>query len=546
MFASIANRAKQFLSLKLVTLAIITLAIANRIIQLIFLFNIRADRVQQMLATQNFVSGRGISIAEVFPDNLSEIIYEPLIKWPPGYSLLLAPFYALFNHNYIAAGLALDILAAIILIFVSRGILRVLNTPIHLVNIYTLLTSFFVYSFYVKTSSDAIAITAFIIAFYFTLMLLKSNQHWAKQTVGITISLLICASIKYLFLPVVFVIPLFLVTKGLADKNVFIKKAGIFSFLVLAIILAGLLAYQKFISGSATYITSQGRGLFINHILAAFPFIPASFIKLDTLGLMFSRQPWVEVVAFRIYQGIQLLFIVFVLIWILLTITRNRFKDLSLTDSFFYLAFFVSLAITLVLLILSITVAKEETEQGGFWTYLEEPRYYGLPNVLAQLGVFVFYQYSRNRSPRFFKYVFYFMILLLLPEFFRGALFELRRLIYFGKEQYSWQVELQIQKYASEVIRKELQKRPDELVVVTGSSDYMNNRISLYSHIPILIDVGKINDLATVNTKKSILLLIALRDDALPVFQQFLSMKERDFAGHFNIYSFYTVHVSPH
>ena len=69
-----------------------------------------------MLATQNLVYGHGISTAHVFSSDLSQIIYEPLIKWPPGYSLLLAPFYILFNHNYIAAGLALDILAAIALI----------------------------------------------------------------------------------------------------------------------------------------------------------------------------------------------------------------------------------------------------------------------------------------------------------------------------------------------------------------------------------------------------------------------------------------------
>ena len=377
-------------------------------------------------------------------------------------------------------------------------------------------------------------------------MLLKTREHWIKPTVVIITFLFICASTKYLFIPVVFVIPLFLLTKSFADRNSEIKKAGIFSFLALAFTLAALLAYQNYKRLSRP-VTSTGRGFFANHLLAAFPFMPASFLKVDTIGLIFPLQPWVQVMVFRIYQAIHVLFIVFALTWAFLIITRKRFRNLSLTDSFFYLSLLISLAITLTLMILSITVAKEETEQGGFWTYLEEPRYYGLSNILIHLGVFVFYQYYRRRHSSLFKCVFYFFVLLLLPEFFRGALFEIRRLINLGKEQYSWQVEYQIQKYAAEIIKKELQKQPEENIVVAGSSPYMNEEShQLYSHTPILNNIYKINDLATVNTKKNVLLLVILRDDAFHDFQPFLSMKEKEFAGHFNIFSFYTVNVSPH
>ena len=544
MVAPAINKIKLFLSLKVVTTLIVILAIGSRIIQLISLFNIRADRVQQMLATQNFVSGHGISTAWVFPGKLSQVIYEPLIKWPPGYSLLLAPFYLIFNKDYLLAGLALDIVAAVMLIFVSRAILKILDIPIFLVNLYTFLTTFFIYSFYSKPSSDAIAITFFVGAFYFTLLLLKSGTHWVKKTGGIIFLLFMCASIKYLFIPVVFVIPLFLVWKGIADKRLEVKKAGIYSLLILAFSLAALLAYQKLISGSATYIASPERGLFLPHLLAAFPFIPASFIKLDTIGLIFT--PWIEHLVFRFFQCLHLLLLFFCLFWVFQVLVKKKIKQLSLADSFFFLAFFTSLTITIVLIILSVSVAREVTEQGGFWTYVEEPRYYGLPCVLIHLGVFVFYQNYQRSSSRYFKIIFFALIIFLLPEFFRGVYFESRRIMNFKKEKYSWQMELEVQKFADEIIKKALQKQPAENIIVAGSSTYINNRVSLYSHIPILKDVYKINDLATLNTKKKVLILIILREDALPDFQRFISMKEKEIAGHINIFSFYTVYVSPH
>ena len=209
MMTSSLNKTKAFLSDKKVTFAIIAFAIAVRIIQLIFFYNIRVDGMYQVMAMQNFVDGHGVSLSKVLSSDLSTPVYEPLINWPPGYSLLLSPFYILFNHNYIAAGLALDILAAITLIFICRRILKLLETPLYLVNIFTLLTGFFIYYFYFIASSDAIAITFFLMAVYFTLVLLNKGRRSAKTTAAIIISLFLCGFIKYLFIPVVFIIPVF-------------------------------------------------------------------------------------------------------------------------------------------------------------------------------------------------------------------------------------------------------------------------------------------------------------------------------------------------
>ncbi|HEU4904381.1 MAG TPA: hypothetical protein VFT06_16355, partial [Flavisolibacter sp.] len=96
-FLSLADK---LLSSPAASLLVVLTAIAGRCIQLVFFYNIRVDASYQLMATDNFLHGHGISTGQVLANNLAETIYTPLTQWPPGYSLLLAPFYALFQHRY--------------------------------------------------------------------------------------------------------------------------------------------------------------------------------------------------------------------------------------------------------------------------------------------------------------------------------------------------------------------------------------------------------------------------------------------------------------
>jgi 4-amino-4-deoxy-L-arabinose transferase-like glycosyltransferase len=153
------------------------------------------------------------------------------------------------------------------------------HIPLYLVNLFTLLTGFFIYFFYFINSSDAVAITFFLLAIYFTLLLLKKEKFSPKLAIALTISLFLCGFTKYLFIPVVFIIPAFLFLKGRADKNKVIKKTSVISFILLLVSLAGILAWQKISSGSAVYISEPARGFYPENLMAIHPAIPASFIS---------------------------------------------------------------------------------------------------------------------------------------------------------------------------------------------------------------------------------------------------------------------------
>ena len=528
-----------------ITVVIIFLTVTARIIQLIFFFNIYEDHAFQVSAMKNFINGHGISLSYVTANNLSTTIYEPLIKWPPGYTLLLSPFYIFFNHNYIITGLAVDILFAITLIFITRKILFLLDIPLFLVNIFTLITSFFVYFFYFFASTDAITITILLIAIYQTLLLIKTNRQWVKRMLFISLSLFACGFLKYLFIPIIFIIPLFLIVKGFADQNINLKKTGIFSFVLLVISIGVMLAYQKFISGTVGYISAPGRGYFPENLVGAYPFIPASFIKPDTFGLFFSQPQKATEWVYKIFQWLHLISLPIISIFVIIKLVKGRFRNISAIDSFFYIAFFLSLSITVLLGYLSFTVAKEDWDFGVFWTYIEEPRYYGLPNVLIHLSIFLCFHYYRAKPNRKLKIVLVFFIACLLPEAFRGIVFDLNRLTRFGKEEYSWQYEDRFQKYADSIINQAKEKYATRDVVVSGSPNYLN-RVFLYSGATLLDDPQKINNLATLNTKEAVLLLVSIHEKDFSHFQPFLSVKGNDVAGKFDDFYFYTVYVQPH
>ncbi|HEX7903004.1 MAG TPA: hypothetical protein VF487_03915 [Chitinophagaceae bacterium] len=244
----------------------------------------------------------------------------------------------------------------------------------------------------------------------------------------------------------------------------------------------------------------------------------------------------------RIFQVIHLFTFFIIFLYGLWLVYKNRFKKLSATSTFFYLSFFVSLSITLLLMMLSVRVAKED----GWWTYVQEPRYYGLIILLIQLSFFIIYQYDSGRFKKYTRYIFIIFLVLMLPDMFRGITFSAKRIVHYKKEEYSWQTELKIQQYADSIIKKEKIKYSVAHAVLTGSSDYMNNRVCLYSHIPQMDSLDKINNLSSLNTKTPILLLVMLRQDVLPAFQAFLNQTEKEVAGNFYGFYFYTVYVKPH
>lgn len=483
---------------------------------------------------------------KVLPGDLSKIVYEPLTNWPPGYSAILAPFYILFDGNYLFAGLTLNIICSVVLIIVTRLILLLLDVPLYITNIHTLIAGFFIYHFYFISSSDAVMATFFTLALYYTILLLKNNQHWKRKTSVIILCLFICGFIKFLFIPVVFIIPVYLIWKGYIEKQFSIKKSGIFSFLILTILFGGLLIYQNNLSGSVAYISEPGRGFFPEHLLEAYPFIPGSFLRTETISTIIPDNLTLLSVIFIISQWIHLVLLLLFGIFILKRVISHRSKRTSPESDFFYLAFFVSLAITFILAFLSVRIEKEVWDSGITWTYIEEQRYYAVSFIMIHIGFFVAYWHYRFHLSLQFRKLFYFLLFLLFIEGFRGVVFDVNRLINLGKEEYSWQHEYKFQKIADEIVNAQKKLHSIEKVVVAGTSPYHNRRVSLYSDIPILNNSNQLNNLISLNSTNPVLIIAMIENSQIPAFYNFIKTKETKFISTYSGFTFYSFMMDPH
>lgn len=538
----IATRTKALLSTRAASILILVVAIVGRLIQVLFFFNIGVDRSFQFQATDSLVQGHGISLAEVLPDDLTTIIYTPLVKWPPGYTVLVAPFYLLFGKYYVTAGMVMDMIFAVVLIIFSRRVLRQLGVATYLVNLYTLVAGFFVYEFYFYSSSDAILAAIFVVMLYYTLLFLKGALSWQKASVILGVLLLVLASFKYSFIPALFVLPLFLLLRGRADRQADLIKVGVYSLLIVTVGLFSMLLYQKSISGSAAYVTNASSGFFPENLLTAFPFISDAFLKPNTVRQLFGFGADIGSVVFSLLQLLHLFLGVIVLAYMVRRVRTQGFRKLSVTASFFYLAFFVSLAILLLLTALSLRIAKDSEN----WTFIQEGRYYGVASVFVHLAIFVVYHHRRYHLSPWLRTLFYSLLVLLFIEGCRGVFFDFNRVRYLGKEEYSWLYEDRLQKYADRIITRAKQQYGADKVAVTGSSYYFNHRIHLYSHVPMMHAAESINDPSSLNTREPMVLLVMIHERHKALFQPFLAREAGKSVGYFNGHSFYTLYVTPH
>ncbi|HWR32102.1 MAG TPA: hypothetical protein VN451_01140 [Chitinophagaceae bacterium] len=538
--SAVKEKLKQMLSHRYAGFFIVITVIIARIIQQIYFFNTRNDMTYQVLAAQHLLDGHGISYASIAANDLSHIFYQPLNQWPPGFSVLFIPFYILLGKNYIAAALALGIFCAILLIVTSRAILKLLEVPGYLINLFTILSGFFGYYFYTKCCTDAIGISFLLIAFYYSLLLIKKSGSLTKNILLLTTSLLICGFIKYLFMPAVLVIPFFLIAKGIAAKESPLKKAGAISFFVLLIAFGAFFLYQQNISGSVGYVKEQGRGFFPENLKATFPFITGSFIKPDSHEQFFPLQA-----GKYFFQIISVAFFAVLLFFFLKGLVQNHLKKQCIRNDFFYLSFFVSSVIISLLVFLSLRVAKEPIDQEQFWTYVEEPRYYGIITVLLHIGVFALYPWYKSTKKVFLKYLFPVLILFMIPEMIRGFAFTANRFSRINREKYGWQYELQFQKKINQIISNLSEKGKNRMIILYGTSDWFTLRAGLYSHIPILKEsLKKINSQELKTTKPVTVLAIIGKDD----FNQnkhFISSESVRSEGNGYGFFFYSFDINP-
>ena len=517
------------------------IAVTTRIALYLHFFQFEGDKLFQSLGAKNLVEGNGLTFQHVLPQDLSTIIFEPVNRWPPGYSLLIAPFYLITKHLE-TSSLIVDIVSIVLFFAVLHALLGTLKFPQLLVTLLILFNGA-TFAPYISKPTDLLANTAILYSCYLSLIFLPDTLKTARFGYYIGAINVVPVLFRYMYLPCLPVIPLLLIGVGYLKKDARIKRGGINS-LILSIILTGcILLFQKMYTGSSSYLFLSGKGFYPANLLGLYPFVLSAFIDINFIQQQISL---ISGVPYRVlFDYVKMLnafiFIALVISLIRFIIHKSR-NSLTKWDFFVISAGAINLTILFLLFYLSVI-----NNQGSRlftsrlrWTFVEEGRFFTFAMTVLPViaGYYLFVAYP-CRSPRY---------KMLLQYLFAGLIFfQVAHTCYFLAQRFSPLGldggNVLLTKPAQSFLNNRIQEinRKDWNVVLTGNDETVSNWAALINEKGLL-DLNKLNAHKIVTGKPTVILIV-LQDQVLPVYNNILSgmnVRLEKQIGHLFIYS-YTV-----
>lgn len=527
-----------------VSIAFILIAIAARIILQINFLSTDGDKSYQIQAAQNFIRGHGFSLLEVYANDLSKAQYVPLIKWPPGYSLFLSPFIVVCKNNAVLATLLLDLLTCIAFVLLSRKLLMKLAIPVWLVNIYTLITGFFLYSFSIVSTSDFLTLTICIAALFISLKIIESGKLHIFQLILLSQFLFLTAFTRYLYLPVAFIIPLCIVAIAFFNRNKLLVKKGVIVFLLTTLLITLFLIWQTSISGTATYVRATEKGFYPDQLGQLYPFIFSSFFNLEFFhsrlttfaGLSFEKTAIMVVVLHH------LIFFAFLFIFIR-WIIQKKFLQSGLQYQHVFIGGITSLAIVASLGWLSLTNAPYAGGGGRNWNYLQESRYFAFPFFFCQqLAVVIFY-HSRQAIRKWTKTLILFVFLLSGIDFLHNVYFAAKTIVSEQEKIINNLTTEGLIDHVNKKIKELQQENQVKAVVVISEPAFIGSQAGIYKPVPALYQYTPMQNTAMKTSNEVVVLFITDNEQKMPV--TFTTNPTKKIIGSYKNYSFYSIHVKP-
>lgn len=534
---------KSLLSTRKASLLCLGIAIAVRMVLQLYMLNIGGDKSYQLLATQNLVTGHGLTVNQVGAADLTKEFYEPLVGWPPGYSVLLAPLYLLCGKNLYLAAIILDWLTAIFFVVLARLLMRRAGIETWLLNLYTLFIGFFLYDFSNSSTTDFICLVFFIAAIHFALRYIDDPaRRGAAVLTGIL--LFACMLIRYMYIPIVFVVPVYLFFVGRVNRNQYWMRGGWWSLGTLSVLLAGLLLFQQFYTGSATYVIPSQKGFFPENIIRMNPFVYSSFFDLAMVCSQmekFTGIPYLRWVDFA--RWTNLLPASLLVAWALLYLYKKKFRQPDARMHITSLGILSSLATIGLLVALSLRNAAIITPTYPLWTFVEEPRYFAYILTFLQQAVFIYLLADKATWRHGLKkMVAGVAILLFFFQFLHGVYFTVKIL---WKDRNDFHIDKHdhaLVQFTIDYIKVLKEKFPGQPIVVASSDPSfcnignMNGAIGMYQS-------AALNQANKIHSPRPALLLVVLRDKLFGQYQGFLDYPKKELVKEIGDHFFYVVPV---
>jgi hypothetical protein len=513
------------------------------VLQKIHLAETGGDKAAQIFATKNLLAGHGVSTYEVAASNLADPHYIPLIKWPPGYSYLLAPFYEASGEHFLWGSLFPDLLAAIFFVWFARKIILLLDAPVPLANLYTIVAGFFMYEFCASNSSDLITATLFEIALYLSLRFAVSAKKSWGSTLLIVLLLFSAGFIRYLMIPVALVIPAYFIFYGFFSRERKMVSRAVVMILLLSVLNVFFLWTQQSQAGNAVYILESEKGFYPENLLRLSVFLFSSFLNPEFICVQLSRATGLSymTIAMPLVYA-HLLCVLLILFPAIKWIRSKRLRNFTLLDHYIYLGIFCSLATILVLAFLSCRNAAAPIGVFGDWTFIAEGRYFFIPVLFVQLLVLLTWWKKRSAAGSWLLRLARICLIALCLQTLHAIYYTAK--IPFGQSVYKKTREFETLAYYKALLKKIKNDNPGKKLVAASFDDSYAHYAGLWEQLPELRPALRMNDMALSTTQATIIIFTLHQRDE-PEFTGFLNNPAKQLQGQINDHRFYTIHVSP-
>ena len=406
------NQLKKLLESRFAGIFCFLFAITNRIIFATLHSRIGTDTKLQLAYAENLQAGKGMGVIKYFTNDLSTPVFDSHLQFPPGFSLVIIPFLKFFDGNEYKAILVYDIVVAILFIIAVRTLGKKAGLSPVLNNIATLIAGCSQYTFFMSWSAtEGIALCFLLFALTETINIIEKKGSIRSLTV-IGAALLFCLPFffRYMYLPIVVLLPFVIVLSGFLLNNKNLKICGLKILGASACFLVLIFVFSLSAADNALHLTNVGRGFFISQLGEWYPFLPASLINIDFGAQLIQRVVGLEYSRVMFYLKIINPVILSLLLFLLWRYINAQRKKLQFSRHFLFIIIGSILAITILLLLGWVTLTYKEISWSYYkWTHVQEPRYFGFIYVFLPLLLFICLQYypSSFKKPfiRFFVFV---------------------------------------------------------------------------------------------------------------------------------------------
>jgi len=522
---------KNFFSRKDVSLICLILAIVIKILFTYYFQQFDNDKLFQAMIGKSLTEGHGLTLKQVHVSNLSQDSYEAYIGWPPGYSVLFAIIYSLVRDLEVSCFI-IDVICVILYIIFLQKLLRQLEFPGYLINLLLLFNGFAITTTTLNSyATDFLSLTLIVCSCYLFVQFFRQKRPGQGILLGVVN--LIIPWIRYMYIPMAFVIPAVLIWNGWFKKDRKFLVYGICTMVLALLSIIALLNFQEL------YVVTTEKGFFWSNLLYISPVLFSAFMDLEFFLMQLSHLTGLSYSTCKnLLHWINIVPFLFLLAWLCYYSLKRKWLAISAWQLFMIIGSLIAICIFGVLALLSLTHSMyfPPPDNDIVWTYVSEDRYYVFLHLFIVIIVarWLFMDpYPVSRLIKWAQGLFLFLFSITIGH---GVYFLVKNFT-FDRRNFAHEA---IQHRMIQFIANEIKENKDTDVVVAG-----NNFIMIYYGVLLggkgLYVRSELNE-KEIHADKPTKIIAVAKSAQLPFYSPFLKregVKLETQIGGFNFYSFY-------